>query len=172
MNSRTVSAFLAALLLAVLPAACAAQPGSEAVPVYFLSAAEGESALAPEYHILPKDEDTVDALLRILTDGPEDENLSSPLPPGVSLRSWELEGSTLTVNLSSQYNALSGVALTLADYSFALTLCRLDGIDCVTITAGGHSIPYRSRELLSPADLYTPPADAEAEPAADTTQGD
>ena len=55
----------------------------------------------------------------------------------------------LLVDLSEQYGALADISLSLADYAIALTLSQADGVEGVEITARGHSVSYRSHQLLS-----------------------
>ena len=45
----------------------------------------------------------------------------------------------LTVDFSSTYGTLSGIDLTLADYSVVLTLTQLEEVETVMITVGGES---------------------------------
>lgn len=92
-------------------------------------------------------------LIRLLLTGPEGDELYSPFPRGVSLRSWYLEEGVLHINLSEQYGGLSGMALTLADYSIALTLCQLPGVEGVSITVENDPMPFRYRQTLSPEDI-------------------
>ena len=91
-------------------------------------------------------------LLAALLAGPTQEGCVSPFPRGVSLVrcQWdeELPG-TLTVDLSEQYGALADVSLTLADYCIVLTLSQVKGVEGVEINSAGHSISYRSHQLLS-----------------------
>ena len=51
--------------------------------------------------------------------------------------------------MSGQYDGLSDIALTLADYSLVLTLCQLPEVECVEIVSQGGNQLYRSHQLLS-----------------------
>ena len=155
---------LACLLL--LNAAGCVRAGREgpAYAVYYLSeAVDRDLALTPEERTLPEGMDPVEGLLTLLLEGPESEELTSPIPAGVTLRSWRLEDGVLTVDLSARYAALSGVALTLADYSVVNTLCRLDGVDAVEITADGDYLPYRDHQRMTDGDAWTLEEPEEAE---------
>ena len=135
-------------LLTLLPAAgCAGkQEGENVYQVYFLSQETGSpSALVPE-------EDPVQGLLDRLLEGPSGEDLTAVIPSSVTLRGWELNGGLLTVDFSSRYASLSGIDLTLADYSVVLTLTQLEEVEAVMITAEGELIPYRDHQRLTAGD--------------------
>lgn len=124
--------------------------------VYFLSEeVERDLALVPEGRTLPEGEDPIEALLDILLEGPESEELTSPFPAGVTLRGWTLEDGVVTVDFSARYAALSGVALTLADYSVVDTLCQLETVDAVEITADGDRLTYRDHQRMTASDTWT-----------------
>ncbi len=147
---------LCALLLLTAFAAGCGESGEEAqvYEVYFLSRqADRIQALTPEARTLPTDTDPVEGLLKLLLEGPSEEDLTSPIPQGVTLRGWTLRDGLLTVDFSAQYGSLSGVSLTLADYSVAQTLCRLDSVRAVEITAEGSYLPYRDHQRLTAEDL-------------------
>ena len=91
----------------------------------------------------------------ILLEGPESEELTSPFPAGVTLRGWELKDGVVTVDFSARYAALSGVALTLADYSVVDTLCQLETVDAVEITADGDRLTYRDHQRMTASDAWT-----------------
>lgn len=150
---------LSLLLFAVLfPAAGCVRAAVEGpvYQVYFLSEeVERDLALVPEGRTLPEGEDPIEALLAILLEGPESEELTSPFPAGVTLRGWELKDGVVTVDFSARYAALSGVALTLADYSVVDTLCQLETVDAVEITADGDRLTYRDHQRMTASDAWT-----------------
>ena len=146
------------LLFAALAAGCsrAAEESAPTYSVYFLSRqVDRVLALAPEERTLPPDTDPVEGLLTLLLEGPSDEDLTSPIPEGVTLRSWTLADGLLTVDFSARYASLSGVSLTLADYSVAETLCQLDEVEAVEITAEGDYLPYRDHQRLTAEDTLS-----------------
>ena len=162
---------LACLLL--LNAAGCVRAGREgpAYAVYYLSeAVDRDLALTPEERTLPEGMDPVEGLLTLLLEGPESEELTSPIPAGVTLRSWRLEDGVLTVDFSARYAALSGVALTLADYSVVSTLCQVEGVDAVEITADGDYLTYRDHQRMTAADAWSleEPDGSEEEQTAET----
>ncbi len=142
------------LAVALLLTACAAVPGETegGYFLYFLSEEDAGSALAAvEY----AGEGQPDArqLLSALIAGPDDPDLSAPIPHTVSVRSSRLEEGVLYVDLSEDYGGLTGMRLTLADYAITLTLCQLDGVDGVCITAAGEALSYRSHQILTPEEV-------------------
>ena len=153
---RIVLLILAGLTL--LSAAGCVRAGREgpAFSVYYLSEeVDRDLVLTPEERTLPEGTDPVDGLLALLLEGPESEELTSPIPSGVVLRGWELEDGVLTVDFSARYAALSGVALTLADYSVVDTLCQLEYVDAVEITADGDYLTYRDHQRMTAEDAWS-----------------
>ena len=142
------------LLLTLLLSACvAANREEEGTPIYFVSDTPGRTlALVPEYRILPENTEPVQAMLEALLEGPETEGLSRAIPQGVSLRGWSLEDGVVIVDLSGRYGNLSGVALTLADYSLVFTLCQLEEVEAAMITVNGEILAYRDHQRLTLAD--------------------
>lgn len=162
---RIVLTALAVLLLLTVSGCVRANREGPVYQVYFLSEeVDRDLVLVPEERTLPEGTDPVEGLLALLLEGPESEDLASPLPAGVTLRSWSLEDGVLTVDLSARYATLSGVALTLADYSIVDTLCQLDDVEAVEITADGDNLAYRDHQRLTAEDAWTV-EEPEAEPA-------
>ncbi len=113
------------------------------------------AALCPQRVEIPADQPQEEALLTALLEEPARQNLRTPFPPGVELHSWTLDKEgILHVNLSEEYGGLSGMDLTLADYSIALTLCQLDTVKGVSITVETNIIPFRYHQLLRPEDVF------------------
>lgn len=155
MRARTCIILSLLVFLTVLASGCsrAAEEASPTYSVYFLSRqVDRVRALVPEERTLPPDMDPVEGLLTLLLEGPSDEDLTSPIPDGVTLRSWTLADGLLTVDFSARYASLSGVSLTLADYSVAETLCQLEEVEAVEITAEGDYLPYRDHQRLTAED--------------------
>lgn len=150
--------FVLALLLLVLCAACGKED-TGAYQLYFprSSYLEG-AALGTESVELSGEEEAVESLMSALLAGPTSETLVTPFPRGVTLRSWYLRESVLYLNLSEQYGGLSGIALTLADCSIALTLCQLEEVEGVSITVENDPLPFRYRQIMTLQDLLLPSA--------------
>lgn len=149
---KKLSIVLAALLLA---AGCEGgqEQGALCYPVYF-RALEGEAALAAEERTLPPDMDPAEGLLRCLLEGPETEGLTRTIPTAVTIRSFSLEGGVLEVDFSSRYASLSGIDLTLADYSVVRTLSQLEEVETVVITVDNQPLLYRDHQELTAADAW------------------
>jgi len=148
---------LCALSLLLLFTAC--QSGetniSAAYDLYFPTKNEsfGAPALGTERHKLKEGEEAIPELLRLLLQGPEHEHLKSVIPTGVTLREWSLVNGVLTLDFSSQYGLLSGIDLTLADYSVTITLSQVPEVESVVTTVEGDRISYRDRETLKEEDV-------------------
>lgn len=153
---RWTASGLILLLIVCLTAGCLSQREKEMIyPVYFLSAQVGqEEVLVPEQRSLPQGSDPVEGILELLLEGPAGENLTRTIPSGVTLRGWSLKNGLLTVDFSARYGTLSGIALTLADYSVVLTLSKLDEVQAVMITADGELLPYRDHQRLTAEDAW------------------
>jgi len=146
----------ALILLAVsLLAGCAASElDGSGYPVYFLNQAEdGGRALKAESRELEAEADLVEGLLLALLEGPQREDLGRIIPASVSLQGWTLNNGLLTVDLSGSYGMLSGIDLTLADYSLVLTLTQLEEVEAVMITVEGEPLPYRDHQRLTADDV-------------------
>ena len=128
----------------------------EEYPVYFLDqASNGAQALKAESRTLDTETDVVEGLLQAILAGPKSENLTNIIPASVSLRGWTLTGGLLTVDLSGSYGTLSGIDLTLADYSMVLTLTQLEEVEAVMITVEGQVLSYRDHQRLTAEDVRT-----------------
>lgn len=151
---RRILPVLLALLLAL--SGCGADQAAEGPLLYYVTV-EGDnyslSALqsqvwadAPE---TPDPSDYVAALL----EAPEDGGLYSVLPSGLELLSWSLEDGLLSLDLSEEYGALTGITLTLANACLVLTLTQLDGVEALTVTVEGRALPEGSGTPLTAEDL-------------------
>ena len=103
------------------------------------------------------DREIAERLMIELLAGPVDETLKRTIPAGTTLRSLEVEGTRAYVDLSAAYGLLSGVALTLADQSIALTLTQLPGILSVKITVLGQELEYRDKQIFTGRDVLLAP---------------
>lgn len=125
-------------------------------PVYFLDQSEeAVQALKGETRTLDQSADVIEGLLQAILSGPESESLTQIIPASVSLRDWTLQNGLLTVDLSGSYGMLSGIDLTLADYSIVLTLTQLEEVEAVMITVEGQVLSYRDHQRLTAEDVRT-----------------
>ena len=156
---RWTMCLLLGLLLLLGSCSTAAEKGG--YQLYFASGLEDGSAILSEPYQGEADPGPRE-LMEALLSGPTEEELNSPFPSGVSLRSWGLEEGVLVLNLSEQYGGLTDISLTLADYCIVLTLSQLEGVDTVEITSTGYAANYRSHAALKAeeAELSDPTADA------------
>lgn len=161
---KVIAACLALTLLATgcAYAAVNSQRQEDAYQLYFLEAdleaAPGKDALRAENVYLQEEQEQdlqslVQTLLEKLVAGPADETLESALPTGTTVLSVQVDGSRATVDLSYHYSALSGVALTLADYAITLTLTQLREISSVSITVQGQQLAYRDKQVFTGKDV-------------------
>ena len=124
-------------------------------PVYFLDhAKDGGQALRAENRTLDPETEAVEGLLQAILSGPESETLTNVIPASVSLRGWTLQNGLLIVDLSGSYGTLSGIDLTLADYSMVLTLTQLEEVEAVMITVEGQVLSYRDHQRLTAEDVH------------------
>lgn len=164
------TALLCALLL--LLTACGGGAKHEEAggyQVYFATpqVEEGDSrledaALESELRRIPENADVLSALVECLLSGPISDGLVSPFPQGVrQLEPPTLEDGVCRVNLSEKYGGLSGVALTVADYCIALTLCQAPGVEGVVIDVEGEPLSYRDYDVLHESDVILSSAEDE-----------
>lgn len=156
--------WLAGLLCILLLSGCGGNTAEEdGYDLYFqerdLRAAAGGGVLRTETVQLQEEstEQMARALMEALLAGPSDETLKSTIPAGTSLLSLELNGSRAVVDLSSPYQTLSGISLTLADQAVALTLTQLPDILSVQITVRGQELAYRGRQIFTGRDVLLAP---------------
>ena len=165
--------YLVLFLLTILIGSCVLyHPGKEPVEnppyvLYFrerdLTAAAGGGALRREGADLidtaeMETEEIAKALVIELLAGPADETLKRTIPAGTTLNSLQIERTHAAVDLSATYGLLSGIELTMADQSIALTLTQLPEILSVEITVMGENLAYRDRQIFTGRDVLLTPA--------------
>lgn len=165
--------YLVLLLLAILIGGCIWYHPDEAPAeeppyvLYFrernLTAAAGEGVLRREGADLVdttgmETEEIAKALIIELLAGPADETLKRTIPAGTTLNSLRIERTRAVVDLSATYGLLSGIELTIADQSIALTLTQLPEIFSVEITVMGEHLAYRDQQIFTGRDVLLAPA--------------
>lgn len=153
MTGKKMALLLAALLLL---AGCGTQKESEGLQLWFPtdlnSPIHSAKAVAWEASTVPDTEgaDVVESLISALLAGPVGDDLTSSFPAGLKLLGWKLRDGQLELDLSEEYNSLTGVDQTLADYCLVLTLCQLEQVDRVLLCVEGQSVRERA---FSPEDV-------------------
>lgn len=89
---------------------------------------------------LPEGADPLETAIRLLAAPSGKRGLVCALPEPVTVTAWALEGGVVTLELSEAYLDLPGMERTAAAFCAALTLCRLDGVDSVSVAAGGQTV--------------------------------
>lgn len=154
---------LLAAICAGLLFSCAAQPSEEdGLKLWFLSS-PGRGKLPAAFDDWSYEgEETVPALMTALLDGPPVESgLVRAVPVGTQLLDWSVAGRVAHVELSDSYADLTGLDLTLADYSIVLTLTQIDGVDGVRIVVNGATAAFRDRQVLYAGDVIFSGAEEE-----------
>lgn len=104
--------------------------------------------------------ETAQALMNQLLAGPEDENLATPFPAGLTMSAplrWSQEHpGVIVVVFSEHYSDLTDISLTLADYCVTLTLCQLEEVAGVEITWAGPVNSNRDHDVLTPNEVVLP----------------
>ena len=134
--------------LLLLLGSCSTAVEKGGYQLYFASGLEDGSAILSEPYQGEADPGPRE-LMEALLSGPTEEELNSPFPSGVSLRSWGLEEGVLVLNLSEQYGGLTDISLTVADYCIVLTMSQLDGVEAVEINVAGQPVSYRNHQILT-----------------------
>ena len=162
MNRTTLKRPLAAgvLALALLLAGCGRQ-GTEAAPgtvLYYLAdlelAAGGEAIQPVPVELGDLDAmDTQTAAELILEKLAENgDGYFSPIPPGVTMEGLTFRGRRVYVELSRDYGALEGVDLSLSAFCLTLSLCQLEEIASVGLSAGGTVVTLGRNQVLMEQD--------------------
>lgn len=156
-------AILLALALAALLSACGTEAETAPGLKLWFGPDPDRERLPAAYAEWPyREEETVPGLMAALLDGPPAESGLTPIiPDGVELLDWSTEGRVVWVELSAPYAGLSGVDLTLADYSIVLTLTQLEGVDGVRITVSGGGQAFQDRPASYPSDVIFSGAEEE-----------
>ena len=152
---RAWSILLTAALFLTALCACTQEDAAEedGLRLWFVSQSD-DGSVALESTVYAGDAQIPD-LMEALLAGPDSGELTSPIPEGTGLRAWSLSGSVAQVNLTGEYNRLTDVERTLADYCIVLTLTQLDDVEGVRISvnnSGGSQILYSEDVVLSGAE--------------------
>lgn len=145
-------AALAAAILILLSACSApaflsrsADPDAESgsIAIYRLAANGGTegSLLRTEAFTPPADSSSeLAAVIAAFSSPSEDSSMVCALPSGVSAEGFVLENGVVTLTLSSGFLEVPEMTRTTAAFCAVLTLCQIDGVEAVTILAGGQTV--------------------------------
>ena len=146
---------MAALALAVLMgllSACGKTAESDADSFLLYYVRSGDDSLESALESISwEGTQTVEVLFSRLCSDPAEEDLATCIPEGTSLLSWDLKDSVLSMDLSGEFGTLTGVELTLASWCITLTMCQLEGVSAVRITAEGETL--LEDEILTPQQV-------------------
>lgn len=153
---------LAAACAALLFACAAGEEESAGLKLWFGGGSGRERPPAAFDGWSYEGEETIPGLMDALLDGPPaDSGLTRIIPAGTRMLDWAAEDRVVQVELSAPYAGLTGVDLTLADYSIVLTLTQLDGVDGVRITVNGGGEAFQNRKVLYAGDVLFSGAEEE-----------
>lgn len=96
---------------------------------------------------------SVSSLMSRLLKGPTDPNLTVVIPEGTVLQNWTLRNGELKLDLSEAFGRLTGISLTRGEYCIVLTMAQLEGVDTVSITVDGQSLPGSGTRAMSADDI-------------------
>lgn len=161
MRRRIALACLCALLLSACATPAEPESGKEGSLIYFLvpeAEARGGDRIRGSYEDLALEADasvgeTARAVVERLLAGSADGALVSPLPENVELVDLEIKDRWAYVDLSSAFNQLSGVDLSLADYCLTLSLTALEDINAVSVTAQGRNVGQQPKQFFYERDV-------------------
>lgn len=159
---RLLCVLMTVVLLLSAMTACSFGGGYEQEPLrLWYASGTGEKTLSLETEVYTG-ERNIPSLLSALLAGPSiDRELHALLPEGTRLLTWRMDGDLVWVDLSGEYGRLTGLDLTLADYSIVLTLTQLEQVRRVRITVEGKDHRYRSKQLLTREDVVLSGAEEE-----------
>lgn len=153
---RRLTALLLALCLLLLSGCGSSEQSNQSLLLYYAARSDtgGQSAaLQGELWQDAPDQPDPGQLVGRLLQPPQDSQLEQVFPEELRLLSWSVSEGLLTLDFSEEYSELSGIALTLANYSLVLTLTQLETVDRVTVTVDGEPLPEGSGQSLSKTDL-------------------
>ena len=154
---KTICLLLCAALFAAATAGCAADMDEREYvnPIDFYycepeNAHGGETgALAYETVELGSEEVSVEHILELYFAGPATDALTAPFPSGLRCEQLWLEDGILTLQLSGEYAALSGVWLSLTNACLTETLLQLPFVSGVRFEGSGKMLSDQTAETFT-----------------------
>lgn len=146
---------LAVSVLFLLSAGCSTIRHSEGEAIEFYYSVSSDkhfgSAVGSETDYL--ENPTVSNVMNRLLEQPYSADLTSIIPEGTYLQSWTLEKGQLKLDLSEAFGRLAGISLTKGEYCIVLTMIQLEGVETVSITVDGQTIPGGVTGAMSEDDV-------------------
>lgn len=140
---------LAAALLFIL-SSCYLTGANDSIYFYYLRSqfthGASDSVIVAEVRELSGNYEITD-LIRQYLNGPLDSTLKTPFPADTSLITFENEAGTVSITLSDQIGALTGVSLSLACTCLAKTVMELT--DSKTVHISAETLALNGRDYLS-----------------------
>ncbi len=160
--------FFLLILSASFLTACggAGETAKNEITVYYLTDyknyedySQGKAMMSPETVELKQGDDPLHEALAALVAEPEDESLHAPIPSGAVIQSYDIDGNSISVDISSRYTDRTGMDLVASNYCIVLTLCGMEDIESVSIYVDGipQSLGMTADDVLlsdSEADPY------------------
>lgn len=113
-------------------------------------------------------------LLNNYFSGPVSETLVSPFPKNLKVSSYSTLGSTVMLELSSEFAQLSGLGLTIACACIASTVLSVPGFEQIQISAANSQLDGQRNIMLNRDSILlldlAPESAAAADTTADTTE--
>ena len=109
-----------------------------------------QGVIAQERREASSHEDDIQYLLKLYLEGPLDDNLVSPFPPGTALESITFSNQTAYVTLNEVYAELDGMAHTVASACMAQTCFDLTNVETVVIKC--HSQEFGNKSITLTRD--------------------
>ena len=153
---------LGALLLAacLLLTACAVRKTEPYVnPIFFYycraDAEYGQDtgSLARELRDLGDPDITIPEILKLYFAGPSSDGLRSPFPEGLRCEDVAIESGVVTVHLSDEYSALTGVKLSLASACLTMTLSQISFVKGVQLRTDAGTLSNQGSEDFTVSDF-------------------
>ena len=166
---RVLAALLAALLLALTGCGSRTDSGLRLYYPADLSARSGSggdaiTSVQVDWQRVTGDDrgrqQQAQYIMELLLGSCKATGFTSPVPEGTTVRSCTVSGGTVSVDLSSEYDQLTGIDRTIADYCITLSLLQLTGIYAVRLTVMGMLPSNRTEPVYTSAQvLLTSPED-------------
>lgn len=120
-------------------------------PFLFCINAEGTALKREPYTITEENtEDAVKTMLKDLSQGQEAVEIQAAIPPGVKVKSFELEGTTLQLDMNAGYLKMDKVKEMLCRSAIVQTLTQIEGVEAVEFSVEKEPLRTKSGEVIGP----------------------